>query len=447
MPPLLKSDRNCSVSGGFGVLLHPYHFHDSRYHVNPENTLSTDRRYAIGGIPAEVLAEKYGTPLYVYDCAEIERQYARLDGVFSAVADRRIHFAMKALSNINILRVIKRLGGGIDAVSVNEIRLALMAGFSPEDIVYTPNGVPMEEIDQAVELGVHLNIDSLETLDELARRHPGIAVGIRITPDIFAGGHAKISVGGRESKFGIPFTQIDRVEELARQKGLSINGIHLHTGSDIYDVDVFLEGAERVFSAADRFAHLAYIDFGSGFKVPYRPDEKGTDVEALGEKLSERFNRFVSRRGRGVRMMVEPGKFLVSGCGTLLVRVDWVKNTPAARFAQVDSGLCHLLRPMMYDAYHHILNVSNPEGQPEEYNVTGYVCETDNFAVHRTLPQIRRGDLLAIRNAGAYGYTMASVYNSRFRPPQVLVKDGCDYLISRRETLDDLLALQTDHHF
>ena len=413
--------------------------------VNPNNE-SIESRYAIGGIAAERLAEKYGTPLYVYDSAEIERQYKRLDGVFSAVEHRRIHFAMKALSNINILRLIRGLGGGVDAVSVNEARLALMAGFGPKDIVYTPNGVPMEEIDQAVDLGVQINIDSLETLGEFVARHPGVPVGIRIMPELFAGGHAKISVGGRESKFGIPLPYMDRVEALAKEKGLVVNGVHLHTGSDIYDVEVFLEGAERVFGVAGRFP-VEYIDFGSGFKVPYRPGEKGTDVEAVGEKLSERFNRFVRRTGREVRLLVEPGKFLVSGCGTLLVRADWVKHTPAARFVQVDSGLCHLLRPMMYDAYHHILNVSHPDGKPEEYNVTGYVCETDNFAVHRLLPQVRRGDLLAVLNAGAYGYTMASVYNSRFRPAQVLVKDGRDYLISRRETLDDLLALQTDYGF
>lgn len=408
--------------------------------------MNQNDRYLIGGIPAETLAERYGTPVYVYDCAQIEQQYARLDGVFRPVADHRIHFAMKALSNINILRVIRGLGAGVDTVSIGEIRLALLAGFAPKDIIYTPNGVPMEEIDQAVELGVHIHIDSVETLQVFARTHPGVPVGIRITPEIFAGGHAKISVGGRESKFGIPLERIDEVEELAKREGLPIVGVHLHTGSDIYDVDVFLEGAERVFSVARRFP-VEYIDFGSGFKVPYRPDEHGTDVELLGEKLSERFNRFVQQTGRPVRMVVEPGKFLVSRCGTLLVRADWVKHTPAADFVQVDSGLCHLIRPMMYDAYHHILNVSNPCGAPRQYNVTGFICETDNFAVHRTLPEVRRGDLLAILNAGAYGYTMASVYNSRFRPPQVLVKDGTDYLISRRETLDDLLALQTDYGF
>ena len=284
------------------------------------------------------------------------------------------------------------------------------------------------------------------TLREFALRHPGVPVGIRITPDIYAGEHAKISVGGKESKFGIALGQIDQVEALAKEKNMTIDGVHLHTGSGIYDADVFLEAAERIFSVAERFP-VEYIDFGGGFKVPYKPEETGTDIELLGQKLSERFNRFVEKSGRNICMMVEPGKFLVSRAGTLLVRVDWVKQTPAATFAQVDSGLCHLIRPMMYDAYQHILNVSNPDGQPHEYNVTGYICETDNFAVRRSIPEIRRGDLLAILNAGAYGYTMASVYNSRFRPPQVLVKDGKDYLLSRRETLDDLLALQTDHGF
>ena len=402
--------------------------------------------YTIGGIPAEILAAKYGTPLYAYDYGIIREQYERLERAFAPVNDFRINFAMKSLNNINILRLMRGLGSGIDAVSVNEASLALMAGFSPADIVYTPNGVPMGELDEAVSLGIRINIDSVETLREFADRHPSIPVGIRITPDIYAGEHAKISVGGKESKFGIALQQIDQVEALAREKNIAIDGVHLHTGSGIYDVDVFLEAAERIFAVAERF-QVEYIDFGGGFKVPYKPEETGTNIELLGEKLSERFNRFAEKAGRRIRMMVEPGKFLVSRAGTLLVRVDWVKRTPAATFAQVDSGLCHLIRPMMYDAYQHILNVSNPAGQPEEYNVTGYICETDNFAVYRRIPEIRRGDLLAILNAGAYGYTMASVYNSRFRPPQVLVKDGQDYLLSRRETLDDLLALQTDHGF
>lgn len=402
--------------------------------------------YTIGGLPAETLAAKYGTPLYAYDYGIIREQYERLDRAFAPVNDFRINFAMKSLNNINILRLMRGLGSGIDAVSVNEARLALMAGFAPADIVYTPNGVPMEELDEAVSLGVRINIDSVETLREFADRHPGVPVGIRITPDIYAGEHAKISVGGKESKFGIALQQIDQVEALAQEKNIAIDGVHLHTGSGIYDVDVFLEAAERIFAVAERFP-VEYIDFGGGFKVPYKPEETGTNIELLGEKLSGRFNRFAEKIGRHIRMMVEPGKFLVSRAGTLLVRVDWVKHTPVATFAQVDSGLCHLIRPMMYDAYQHILNVSNPNGEPKEYNVTGYICETDNFAVHRRIPEIRRSDLLAILNAGAYGYTMASVYNSRFRPTQVLVKDGQDYLISRRETLDDLLALQTDHGF
>ena len=416
-------------------------------HLNTDtDKVNRENEYLIGGLSAGMLAEKYGTPLYVYDENTIREQFARLDGAFSAVSDRKFHFAMKSLSNINILRVMRSMGCGIDAVSVAEAQLALRAGFAPSDIIYTPNGVPMAELDEAVALGVHINIDSLETLDAFADRHPGVPVGVRINPHITAGGNAKIAVGSRESKFGISVDQVGELEDLVARKGVVINGVHMHTGSDIYDVDVFLQGAELLFAVAGKFP-VEYVDFGSGFKVPYKPEEKGTDVELLGEKLSARFNRFVEKTGRRVRMIFEPGKFLVSRAGTLLVRVDWVKKTPAATFAQVDSGLVHLVRPMMYDAYHHILNVSNPDGPQQEYNVTGYVCETDNFAVHRLLPQVRRGDLLAVLNAGAYGYTMASVYNSRVRPPQVLVREGRDYLMSRRETLEDLLALQTDFGF
>lgn len=410
-------------------------------------TSTEEKTYSIGGISALALAEKYGTPLYVYDEAVMRTQYARLWDAFSGVEHKRINFAMKALSNINVLKVMRGYGSGIDAVSVNEARLAVSAGFSPSDIVFTPNGVSEPELEEAVSLGVHVNIDSLETLSFFGDRYPGVPVGVRINPHIYAGGNDKIAVGSRDSKFGISVEYAGRLEELVHEKNININGVHMHTGSDIYDVDVFLQGAELLFSVASRFPSVEYVDFGSGFKVPYREGDKQTDIEMLGAKLSERFNEFARSAGRSVRLMIEPGKFLVSRAGTLLVNVNWVKQTPAAVFAQVDSGLNHLIRPMMYDAYHHIVNVSNPDGQLRPYNVTGYICETDNFARGREISEIRRGDTLAVLNAGAYGYTMSSNYNSRFRPAEVMVRDGRDYLISRREELSDLLAAQVDAGF
>lgn len=405
--------------------------------------LSSSGTYTIGGIEASDIASQYGTPLYVYDISTIENQYNRLDNAFSSIPRRRINYAMKALSNINILRTMRRMGSGIDAVSINEVMLALKAGFEPSKIIYTPSGVDMQEIDMAVEAGVNINIDSMVALEEFAHRHKGTPVGIRITPHIVAGGNAKICTGGIDSKFGISIHYLDRVEALCRETGLKINGIHMHTGSDIYDVDVFLRGAEILFSAASRFP-VEYIDFGSGFKVKYRDTDRATDVERLGEKLSVAFNAFCEKAGRDICFMIEPGKFLVSDSGTLLVGVNWVKQAPVTTFAQVNSGLNHLIRPMMYDAYHHIVNISNPDGEVKDYNVTGYICETDNFAQNRPINEIRKGDVLAIMNAGAYGYTMASMYNSRFRPAQVMVKDGKCHLISRADTFEDILSTQID---
>lgn len=410
-------------------------------------TLTEEKTYSIGGVGALELVRKYGTPLYVYDEGIMRAQYSRLWNAFSGVEHKRINFAMKALSNVNVLKIMRGYGSGIDAVSVNEARLALSAGFSPSDIVFTPNGVCEAELDEAVALGIHVNIDSLETLSFFGDRYPGVPVGVRINPHIYAGGNDKIAVGSRDSKFGISVEYAGRLEELVRGKNININGVHMHTGSDIYDVDIFLQGAELLFSVASRFPSVEYVDFGSGFKVPYKEGDKQTDIELLGARLSERFNAFSAQAPRKVRLMIEPGKFLVSRSGTLLVNVNWVKQTPAAMFAQVDSGLNHLIRPMMYDAYHHIINVSNPGGQARMYNVTGYICETDNFARGREISEIRRGDTLAILNAGAYGYMMSSNYNSRFRPAEVMVKDGRDYLISRREELADLLATQVDAGF
>ncbi|MDD4820922.1 MAG: diaminopimelate decarboxylase [Flavobacteriales bacterium] len=407
-------------------------------------TLNDQNIYTIGGISATSLAQKYGTPLYVYDEAIMRGQFHRLDTAFSPIPLRKINYAMKALSNINVLRVMRSMGSGIDAVSVNEVKIAIRAGFAPQDIIYTPNGVPMSEIDEAVALGVHINIDSLDTLTAFAEKHHGVAVGVRINPHIHAGGNEKICTGGKGSKFGISIEYMDILETLVREKNITINGVHMHTGSDIYDVDIFLQGAKLLFSVAERFSTIEYVDFGSGFKVMYRKGDHITDVERLGRKLSKAFNEFTGRCGRPIRFMIEPGKFLVSDSGTLLVTANWVKTTPATTFAQVDSGLNHLIRPMMYDSYHHIVNISNPLAEKKVYDVTGYICETDNFAKDRRLNEVRPGDVLAIMNAGAYGYTMASVYNSRFRPAEVLVRDGKDYLISKADTLEDILSRQVD---
>ena len=386
----------------------------------------------------------YGSPVYVYDANKISAQYERLTKAFAAVPSLRINYAMKALSNVSILKLMRKLGAGLDTVSIQEVKLGLHAGFAPEQIIFTPNGVSMEEIEEAASLGVQLNIDNLSILEQFGSKHPQIPICIRINPHVMAGGNSKISVGHIDSKFGISIHQIPHILRIVENTKMHINGIHMHTGSDILDIDVFLYAAEILFDAAKHFRELKFIDFGSGFKVPYKEGDIQTDIEELGEKLSQRFLEFCKLYGRDLTLAFEPGKFLVSEAGFFLVKVNVVKQTTSTVFAQIDSGFNHLIRPMFYGATHFIENISNPEGKKRFYSVVGYICETDTFASNRQIAEISEGDILCFRNAGAYCYTMASNYNSRPRPAEVLWIDGQAKLIRKAETLEDLLHNQVE---
>ena len=386
----------------------------------------------------------YGSPVYVYDANKISAQYERLTKAFAAVPSLRINYAMKALSNVSILKLMRKLGAGLDTVSIQEVKLGLHAGFAPEQIIFTPNGVSMEEIEEAASLGVQLNIDNLSILEQFGSKHPQVPVCIRINPHVMAGGNSNISVGHIDSKFGISIHQIPHILRIVENTKMHINGIHMHTGSDILDIEVFLYAAEILFDTAKHFKELQFIDFGSGFKVPYKEGDIQTDIEELGEKLSQRFLEFCKGYGRDLTLAFEPGKFLVSEAGFFLVKVNVVKQTTSTVFAGIDSGFNHLIRPMFYGATHFIENLSNPEGKKRFYTVVGYICETDTFASNRQIAEISEGDILCFRNAGAYCYTMASNYNSRPRPAEVLWIDGQAKLIRKAETLEDLLRNQVE---
>ncbi len=407
----------------------------------------TDNHYHLtNSVDPLALVEKYGTPLYVYDTAIIERQYKRLAGSFS-VPKLHINYACKANTNINILKLLKNLGAGLDAVSIQEVELGIMAGFVPQDITYTPNSVALDEINTALKLGVKINIDNISILEQFGMEHPEISVGIRINPHIMAGGNSKISTGHIDSKFGISIHQLPHVLKVIETTGTKIDGLHMHTGSDILDANAFLLAADILLNVASNFKYLEYIDFGSGFKVPYKDEDIETDIEEVGERISERFNQFCMEYGRELTLVFEPGKFLVSQAGYFFVRSTVVKPTPSTVFIGVDSGLNHLIRPMMYGSYHRIENISYPQGKPRFYTVVGNICETDTFGSNRKIASVEEGDVLCLFNAGAYGFSMASNYNSRFRPAEVMVHEGKDYLIRQRETMQDILRNQVEANF
>lgn len=390
------------------------------------------------------IAKTYGDPVYVYDSEKIVSQFNRLTNAFGSVKKLKLNYAAKALSNITVLRLMNSLGSGLDTVSIQEVQLGLLAGFKPESIIFTPNGVSLEEIEEAAKLGVRINIDNLSVLEQFGSKHPNIPVCIRINPHVMAGGNSNISVGHIDSKFGISIHQIPHLLRIVELTKMNINGIHMHTGSDILDIDVFLYASEILFETARNFKNLDFIDFGSGFKVPYKEGDIETNVEELGKKLSKRFNEFCKEYGKDLTLAFEPGKFLVSEAGVFLTKVNVVKQTTSTVFASINTGFNHLIRPMLYGATHTIKNISNPSGRERYYSVVGYICETDTFASNKRINEITEGDILCFRNAGAYCFTMASNYNSRFRPPEVLWHNGKAILIRERETFDDLIRNQVD---
>jgi diaminopimelate decarboxylase len=390
------------------------------------------------------VAQQFGTPTYVYDADRIRNQYQKLHNAFKPL-DVKLHYAIKALSNINVLRLIKQEGAGLDAVSIQEVRLGLYAGFAPEAIMYTPNCVSFDEIKEAVALGVHINLDNLNMLEKFGNEYGGsVPCCVRINPHIMAGGNSNISVGHIDSKFGISIHQVRHVARIVEHYGMQIHGLHMHTGSDIIDADVFLRGAALLYEAAQSFNDLKFMDFGSGFKVGYKESDIVTDISVIGSKIAASFQEFCTDYGRDLELWFEPGKYIVSEAGKLLVRTNVVKQTTSTVFVGVDSGQNHLIRPMFYNAYHGIENISNPSGEQKLYSVVGYICESDTLGHDRLLNEVREGDILAIANAGAYAFSMSNQYNSRFRPAEVLIYNEQAHLIRKRETMDDLLHNQVE---
>ncbi len=397
----------------------------------------------IQGINLLDLVDKYSAPLYVYDTQIIEDNYNKFINAFN-VSKLGINYACKALTNLSILRFFNKLGAGLDCVSIQEIRLGLAAGYRPEDILFTPNNISEEEYADAINCGVGINVDNIEMLEYFGATYPDVPLCIRINPHMMAGGNRNISVGHIGSKFGISIHQLPLLERIVKSFDINVNGIHVHTGSDILDPEIFIKAAKLILGVVDKFETVKFVDFGSGFKVAYKPGGLYTDIEELGAEFSVMFNEYCNEKGRELELKFEPGKYLVSDAGYFLVKVNVVKQTPATTFVGVDSGQNHLIRPMYYNAHHEIVNISNLDGKKKIYSVVGYICETDTFGADRQLSQVSKDDILMFKNAGAYCFAMSSNYNSRYRPAEVLIHEGRDYLIRKRETQEDILKNQLD---
>ncbi|MEO5908795.1 MAG: diaminopimelate decarboxylase [Ginsengibacter sp.] len=386
------------------------------------------------------IADEFGTPVYIYHAEKIAEQYQKLKSAFDG-QDVVFFYASKALTNINVLRYIKSLGANVDCSSVNEVKLALHAGFAPQKILYTSNGIAFEEIEEAKNLGVHINIDSLSNLEKFGKKFGGsYPIGIRLRPNILAGGNLKISTGHDKSKFGIPVEQFEKVIKCVEKNNLFIQGLHIHTGSEIRDVDIFVKGIAKLFEIVPYFKDLEFMDLGGGFKVPYKEGDTETDINLLAQKVKEAFANY--NNPKHFQIWFEPGKFLVSEAGYFVTQVNVLKETTQTLFAGVNSGFNHLIRPMFYNSYHRIGNISNESGAKIFYTVVGNICETDTFAEDREISEIREGDYLVFYNAGAYGFEMSSNFNSRLKPAEVMVKSGKAVLIRKRDVFEDLLKNQ-----
>ncbi|MDZ4070505.1 MAG: diaminopimelate decarboxylase [Sediminibacterium sp.] len=385
------------------------------------------------------IATEFGTPVYVYNANRITEQFQQLKQAFNS--DKvSFFYACKALTNVSILKHIKSIGCKVDCSSINEAKLAVHAGFPSGDILYTSNGIAFDEIEEAVTLGININIDSLSNLEKFGKKYGhSYPVGIRLRPNIMAGGNLKISTGHDTSKFGIPIEQLNDIVRIMQQYQIHIAGLHVHTGSEIKDVAVFMKVTDVFFELVPHFPELQFLDLGGGFKVPYQDGEEGTDIQLLAKEILAFEQKIEQTYQRSFQVWFEPGKYLVSEAGYLITSVNVLKETSATIFVGVNSGFNHLIRPMFYEAYHRIRNISNEKGTEKNYTITGNICETDTFAWERPMNEIREGDILVFDNAGAYGFEMASNFNSRYRPAEVMVKDGKPYLIRKREVFEDLL--------
>ena len=427
--------------------------------------------YNVQGLDLHDVCAQFGTPLYVYDAGVIKQQFKNFTKAFSGI-DHEIMFAVKSWTNMRIMKYMLTLGAGIDTVSIPEIKMGLKLGFKPEKIVFTPNVVEFCEIRDAVGFGVAINIENLQNLEAFGRKFQNTyPVCIRLNPNMiseietrttdlsslnFASvnkehyddvSKEQVEAWHNQSKFGISLTQFDKVLKLVEKYNIKINGVHVHSSHVILNEEVFKKGVKTVFKIAKLFNHLEYVDFGGGIMVKHHPDDKVVELDKIGKILKKEYDKFCVSIGKKIKIWFEPGRYLLSESGILLAKAVVLKTNGFINFVGTNTGFNHLLRPMMYDAYHQIINITNPDGELEKYNIVGNLCEIDNIGVHRTLNKVRQDDIIMIKNAGAYGFSMSSNYNTRPKPAEVLIINGKPRLIRKRENFDDLIRNQIELDF
>ena len=402
-----------------------------------------NNKYCIQGIDVKDICNEFGTPLYVYDSDIIHRQVNHFRNAFKQI-NCKIKYACKANTNLSILKEMLNHGAGLDTVSVPEIKMGLLVGFKAKEIVFTPNCVDFSEIEEAVKLGVNINIENLPNLDKFGARYGNtVPCFVRLNPGIHAQMNSdKVDWWHKQSKFGISADQINKVKELEKKYDLHIHGLHIHSSSVIMSPEIFIEGAKSIFNIVKQFKNIKYIDFGGGIKVDVGDNKEVINLNALGEQLNPIFEDFCKEYGTDIELWFEPGRFLICEAGILFTECNMVKENGGTSFVGINSGFNQLIRPMFYNAYHEIVNISNFKGAEKQYTVVGNVCEIDNFAINRTINEVNEKDIIAIKTAGAYGYSMASNYNSRFRPAEILIKNNTAHLIRKRDSFEDLIKNQ-----
>jgi diaminopimelate decarboxylase len=387
-----------------------------------------------------LLVQQYNTPLYIYDASIIRQRCSELKSAFAGYEKVEWFYAVKANYNPHIVRLIIQQGFGIDAVSLEEVQLALACGVLPEYIMYTESAMTDTEMEQCHAFGVLINIGSISRLERYAKKFPSTRVCIRINPNVGSGSHATNITGGPDSKFGIAPSDLFAVQQIAQEYSIKIIGVHCHIGSGWLTIEEPLLALDVMINFAKQFADLEFVDVGGGFGIPYHPNQHVLDLKTLGEKTSEKFRAFCVEYGRELVLRFEPGRFPIAEAGTLIAEVAETKTLGNGReYVGLNTSMSHLMRPALYDSYHEIVNVSRSGGETLT-DIGGNVCEcADFFAKERHFPKSEVGDIVAIKNAGAYGFAMSSEYQFRPRPIEVLVDGENVKVIRKRDTLESLL--------